>query len=68
MDLCCDLCTSATTPSLSCPQVALIHLFQAGMFADRVAVTALTDTDETTPRMRSAAGERLPVPLRLGFV
>jgi hypothetical protein len=27
------------------------------MFADRAAVTALTDTDETTPRMRSAADE-----------
>lgn len=37
-------------------QVALIHLFQAGMFADRAAVTALTDIEETTPRMRSAAG------------
>ena len=38
------------------PQVALIHLFQAGMFADRAAVTAPTDVEEATPRMRSAAG------------
>jgi hypothetical protein len=52
-----ELAFISACPAGSMDEVALIHLFQAGMFADRAAVTALTDTDETTPRMRSAADE-----------
>lgn len=46
----------STPPSLP-PQVALIHLWQAGMFTDRAAVAAPTAA-EHAPRMRSAAGGR----------
>lgn len=57
----------AGCPPESWDEVALVHLFQAAMFADRGAVTALgpgaNGTAAQVPRMRSAAGAREGVAL-----